>query len=64
MDQSAAIIEIPLPVWLSADSLDDLENWLLANNPKLIAELQRRKQEMLSHKTISLDELEKRWVTK
>ena len=56
------MIEIPESVFLSAESLDDLEDWLAANNPAFVERMRRiRKEEDLAEKGTDLTELLKRW---
>jgi hypothetical protein len=38
-------VEIPTPVLSSVETLDELQDWLTAQNPKLIAELQAARRE-------------------
>ena len=38
-------IEIPTQVLLSVETLDELQDWLTARNPKLIAELRAARSE-------------------
>jgi hypothetical protein len=55
-------IEIPESVLISADSLDDLEDWLAAHNPDFIAELRRiRRDEDLAGRGKDLSEILERW---
>jgi hypothetical protein len=55
-------IPIPESVLLSAESLDELEDWLSANDPKFVAEMRRiRKDEDLAGKGKDLGEILKRW---
>ena len=40
------VLEIPKTIWESAETKEDLEDWLLAHNPQLVDQLRRiRKQE-------------------
>jgi len=55
-------IEIPESVFLSAQSLDDLEDWLAANDPGFLDQMRRiRKNEDLAGGGRDLPELLKRW---
>lgn len=55
-------IAIPESVLLSAESLDELEDWLSANDPKFVAEIRRiRRDEDLAGKGKDLGEILKRW---
>ncbi|MFB3892543.1 MAG: hypothetical protein ACE15C_11030 [Phycisphaerae bacterium] len=58
-------IEIPESVFFSAETLDDLEDWLAANNPKFIAEMRRiRDEEAIPGKGKDISEILKRWPIK
>ena len=39
------IVEIPTPVLSSVETLDELQDWLTAQNPKIIAELRAARHE-------------------
>jgi hypothetical protein len=56
------ILEIPTSIWESAETKEELEDWLLSQNPKLINQLLRiRRVEDLTGKGKSLDEIAKQW---
>jgi hypothetical protein len=38
-------VEIPVPVLSSVETLDELQDWLTAQNPKIIAELREARNE-------------------
>jgi hypothetical protein len=38
-------VEIPMPVLSSVETLDELRDWLTAQNPKVIAELRAARRE-------------------
>jgi hypothetical protein len=38
-------VEIPAPVLSSVETLDELQDWLAAQNPKVIAELRAARRE-------------------
>jgi hypothetical protein len=38
-------VEIPVPVLSSVETLDELQDWLTAQNPALVAELREARQE-------------------
>jgi len=58
-------ISIPESVLLSAESLDELEDWLSANEPKFVEQMRRiRKDEDLPGKGKGLGEILKRWPIK
>ena len=60
-----AAIEIPLGVWETAESKEDLEDWLLAQNPALIRQLRRiRRWEDLAGRGKPLHEVARRWNIK
>jgi len=49
-------------VWLSAESLDDLEDWLAAHNPAFLDRMRRiRGDEDLPEKGKDLTEILDRW---
>ncbi|MGA2797370.1 MAG: hypothetical protein ABSE63_07330 [Thermoguttaceae bacterium] len=55
-------VEIPQSVLISARSLDDLEDWLSANDPEFLNEVRRiRNEEDLANGGKDLTEVLKRW---
>ena len=54
------ILQIPLPVFESAENKEEIEDWLLANDPQFLQEMERIKKEE-SGKGISLKEAAKKW---
>ena len=38
-------VEIPVPVLSSVETLDELQDWLTAQNPKVVAELREARKE-------------------
>jgi hypothetical protein len=55
-------VEIPQSVLLSAQSLDDVEDWIAANDPQFLAEMRRvRKDEDLTGDGKDIAEILKRW---
>lgn len=57
-------VEIPQSVLLSARTLDDLEDWLAANDPQFLEEIRRiRHDEDLGDQGRELGEILKRWPT-
>ena len=55
-------IAIPESVLATAQSLDDLEDWLAANDPEVLARLRRiRNEEDLADQGKDLTELLQRW---
>ncbi len=60
-----SVIEIPRGVWETAETKEDLEDWLLSNNPKLIRQLRRiRRHEDLTGQGKKLGEVARRWNIK
>jgi hypothetical protein len=56
------VLEIPTEVWESADTKEEMEDWLLAHNPKLVRQLRQiRRKEDLSGAGKSLSELTRKW---
>jgi hypothetical protein len=59
---NGGVLEIPTTIWESAETKEELEDWLLSQNPKLIRQLRRiRRQEDLASKGKSLDEVARQW---
>jgi len=57
-------IAIPESVLLSAQSLDDLEDWLAANDPAFLERMRRvRRDEDLADQGKDLEEILERWPT-
>ncbi len=54
------VIEIPTEVWAGAESLNDIENWLIANDPESIAALTEAREQHLRGELISLEEIKRR----
>ena len=55
-------IPIPETVLLSAQSLDDLEDWLAANDPAFLERMRRiRRDEDLADQGKDLEEVLERW---
>ncbi len=55
-------IDIPTAVLISAQSLDDLEDWLAAKNPEFLERIRSiRRDEDLEETGTDLAELIKRW---
>lgn len=63
MSQSAAekVLHIPLSVFESAETKDELEDWLLVHDPLFIHEMERIHKEE-SGKGIPLKEAAKKWA--
>jgi hypothetical protein len=56
------VLEIPTTIWESAETKEELEDWLLSQNPKLIRQLRRiRRQEDIAGKGKSLAEVARQW---
>jgi hypothetical protein len=61
----ARTISIPESVLLSAESLDELEDWLSANDPKFVEQMRWiRQDEDLPGKGKDLGEILERWPIK
>lgn len=58
----ARFLKIPVSVFESADTKEELEDWLLAHDPQFIMEMERIKKEE-SGKGIPLEEAAKKWHT-
>ena len=57
------VIQIPRGVWETAETKEDLEDWLLAHSPRIIRNLRRiRRHEDLAGRGKTLDELARQWV--
>ncbi len=55
-------IEIPESVLASAQTLDDLGDWLASHNPQFLDQVRRiRKEQDLAEKGSDLTEILKRW---
>jgi hypothetical protein len=48
--KTADVIEIPTAVFDSADTLDELEDWLMAKNPQIMRELRQTRRDDLAGK--------------
>jgi hypothetical protein len=60
--QAQPTVVIPQSVLISAQSLDDLEDWLSAHDPAFLSEVRRiRNDEDLSGKGKDIAEVLKRW---
>jgi hypothetical protein len=60
--QAQRAVEIPQAVLISAQSLDELEDWLVANDPKFVEEMHRiRREEDLAEAGKDIGEVLKRW---
>jgi hypothetical protein len=46
----AEVVEIPAAVLDAVDTLDELEDWLMANNPRVMDELHQARREDLAGK--------------
>ncbi len=61
-DLSDRSVEIPQSVLISAHSLDDLEDWIAANDPEFLGEVRRiRNEEDLSGAGKDIAEVLRRW---
>jgi hypothetical protein len=62
MAEREKMVQIPVSLLMTADSLDELEDWLEANDPEFVRDMLRiRDQEMLAGSGRSIDELKKKW---
>jgi len=62
MAQREKTVEIPISLLMTAASLDELEDWLEAQDPEFVREMLRiHDEEMLAGKGQALDELKKEW---
>ena len=60
--QTQNTVEIPQSVLISAQSLDDLEDWLAVNRPEFLSEVRRiRNEEDLAGSGKDIAEVLKRW---
>jgi hypothetical protein len=60
--QTQNTVEIPQSVLISAQSLDDLEDWLAVNQPEFLSEVRRiRNEEDLAGSGKDIAEVLKRW---
>lgn len=59
------MIRIPKSILESASTLDEIEDWLSANNPQFVEELRRiRREEDLTGQGTFLEELAEKWHIK
>lgn len=54
------VIEIPAEVWAGATTLEDIEDWLIANDPESVAALTEARAQHLRGELISLEEIQRR----
>lgn len=60
--QAKSVIEIPRGIWETAETKEEIEDWLLTQNPKLIRQLRRIKhEEDLTGQGKTLREVARRW---
>ncbi|MEN6450905.1 MAG: hypothetical protein ABFC96_10470 [Thermoguttaceae bacterium] len=60
--QAQRTVEIPQSVMISAQTLDDLEDWLAANDPEFLSEVRRiRNEEDVAGEGKDITEVLKRW---
>jgi hypothetical protein len=60
--QAQRTVEIPQSVLISAQSLDDVEDWIAAHDPEFLSEVRRiRNQEDLAGSGKDIAEVLKRW---
>jgi len=58
MDDNRKMIRIPIEVFETAESKEDIEDWLSANDPDFIARLRRARAQDLAGQARPLEELE------
>ena len=46
--READLIHIPLSVWETAETKEDLEDWLLANDPRFVEEMRELRRQDLA----------------
>lgn len=62
---SDTLIEIPRTVWETAESKEELEDWLLAHDRSFLAEMRRiRREQHLPGKGKPLSEVARKWNIK
>jgi hypothetical protein len=64
MKASQATVAIPISVLESVDTLDELEDWLTAHNPRVMRELRQARQEDLAGKFKKWKPRFVKWPTK
>jgi len=57
--KNGEVITIPVSVWESAETLEDLEDWLLAHNPEFVRRMLKAKKEEEEGRLVTLEEVEK-----
>ena len=58
-------VTFPTEVWASAETKEELEDWLTAKNPKTIGRLRKiRAEEDVAGKGVPLDTLARKWNIK
>lgn len=63
--EGRGVIEIPKGVWETAETKEDIEDWLLTRNPKLVRQLRRiRRHEDLAGRGQTLRDVARRWNIK
>jgi hypothetical protein len=63
--EGRGVIEIPTEVWETAETKEDIEDWLLARNAKLVRQLRRiRRDEDLGGRGQRLRDVARRWNIK
>ncbi len=50
-------VEIPVEVLANAESLDDIENWLIAHDPESLAALSEARRQHLKGETYTMEEV-------
>ncbi len=55
-------VTFPLTVFKTADTIEDLEDWLLSNNPDFIRRMRKARQEDIQGKGKNWEDLKKNYV--
>ncbi len=55
-------VTFPLTVFKTADTIEDLEDWLLSNNPDFIMRMRKARQEDIQGKGKNWEDLKKNYV--
>jgi len=55
-------VTFPLTVFKTADTIEDLEDWLLSNNPDFIRRMRKARQEDIQGKEKNWEDLKKNYV--
>jgi hypothetical protein len=64
MKSRSAMVEVPIRVLESVDTLDELEDWLTAHNPRIMRELRQARRDDLAGKFEPWEPRQVAWPTK